>query len=60
MECITIDRLEKLADCVTHAIMSYMYGSRFSTTDDITTDEEMSASWDELNEIVFTALSKNV
>ena len=44
------EKLQKMADELTSAIMSYVYGERFDKADDITEDEELSEAWEFINE----------
>lgn len=57
---MTEDKLQKIADDITSAVMTHLYGDRFSTTDDITTDDELSDEWDSLNELIYDTLDKEL
>lgn len=50
------DKLQELADNLTNDIMSFVYGSRFDNTDDITEDEQLSMAWEYINEKTFGSL----
>lgn len=50
------DKLNEMADDLTNKIMSYVYGERFTKTEDITEDDELSKAWEYINENVFGSL----
>lgn len=50
------DKLNNLADALTNSIMSLFYGERFDKLEDITEDDELSKTWEIINEQCFGQL----
>ena len=53
-----MDKKEKIADELANIVMAEMYGKRFTETDDITDDREMSDTWDYLSDNFYGVLMK--
>ena len=53
-----MDKKERIADELANIVMAEMYGKRFTETDDITDDREMSDIWDYLSDNFYGVLVK--
>lgn len=53
-----MDKKERIADELANIVMAEMYGKRFTETDDITDDREMSDTWDYLSDNFYGVLMK--
>lgn len=50
--------IQDLADSITSHLLSLVYGERFDSLDDITTDEEIDNDWEYFNEKFYNELWK--
>lgn len=53
-----MDKKDRIADELANIVMTEMYGKRFTETDDITDDREMSDTWDYLSDNFYGVLMK--
>lgn len=53
-----MDKKDRIADELANIVMAEMYGKRFTETDDITDDREMSDTWDYLSDNFYGVLMK--
>ena len=53
-----MDKKDRIADELANIVMAELYGKRFTETDDITDDREMSDTWDYLSDNFYGVLMK--
>lgn len=53
-----MDKKDRIADELANIVMTELYGKRFTETDDITDDREMSDTWDYLSDNFYGVLMK--
>ena len=53
-----MDKKDRIADELANIVLAEMYGKRFTETDDITDDREMSDTWDYLSDNFYGVLMK--